>query len=50
MDDMILAGADCKDCKYFEDSSSNKITCNARDKEYYYGQCIVCNYKEVVKE
>ena len=49
--DMILAGTDCEDCKYFRDNKNNKIICEARNKEYYYGQCIAaCDDKEVVKE
>lgn len=50
MDDIILAGTDCEDCVYFKDNKNNKITCEARNKEYYYGQCIACDDKKVVKE
>ena len=48
--EMIIAGTDCKGCKYLEDSeSNNKITCKIRGKQYYYGQCIPCEDKEKEK-
>lgn len=48
-DNMILAGTDCQDCRYFKDNNNNKITCSARNKQYYYGQYIHCDNKEVEK-
>lgn len=44
-EDMIIAGDDCEDCIYFVDTSevNHKITCGARNKQYYYGQCIPCD-------
>ena len=48
-DDMIIVGTDCEGCKYFVDNKNNKVTCNARNKQYYYGQCIMCDDKEDYK-
>lgn len=49
--DMIIAGSDCEDCRYFEDISdiNHKIICKAKDKQYYYGQCITCDCKDKKK-
>ncbi len=51
---MIIAGADCKDCVYStindRDVSRIKVVCGAKGKEYYYGQCIPCDFKEVKKK
>lgn len=47
--EMIIAGADCKGCMFLEDNteSTNKITCKAKNKKYYYGQCIPCDDKRL---
>lgn len=45
-EDMIIVGAECKGCKYFVDSNNNKVKCEARNKIYYYGQCIPCEDRE----
>jgi len=46
---MIIAGDDCKDCKYatVDDTDVARVIvyCDARDKKYYYGQCIPCEDK-----
>ena len=35
-DDVIIAGADCKGCKYFDDNIiNNTIICEAKNKKYY---------------
>lgn len=46
--EIIIAGADCEGCIYLVDTSetNHKIICTARDKKYYYGQCIPCDSKE----
>ena len=51
---MILAGKDCADCVYSvfyhrvlpDGTSRDKSYCFARNKEYFYGQCIPCEDKE----
>lgn len=47
---MIIVGAECKDCKHFKDNNNNKVTCLARNKTYYYGACIPCDDKEKVNK
>lgn len=47
---MIIAGKDCEDCNNCvflnEDSKRNiKVFCRAKEREYYYGQCIPCEFK-----
>lgn len=46
--EMIIAGVDCEGCTYYKDNEdiNHKIICKARDKQYYYGQCIICEEKE----
>ncbi len=50
-EDMIIAGSECEGCVYLVDTAdvNHKIICRARDKQYYYGQCIVCDDKKVNK-
>lgn len=48
--EMIIVGADCVGCKYYKDKDNHKITCKARNKDYYYGQCIPCEDKEEGEE
>lgn len=47
-DEMIIAGADCEGCVYLVDTTdaNHKIICRARDRQYYYGQCIPCDDKK----
>ena len=48
---MIIVGAECKDCKHFKNSNNNnKVICLARNKTYYYGQCVPCDDKEKIKK
>lgn len=47
---MIITGAECKDCIHYAKASTVKIKCLARDREYYYGQCIPCEDKEKFDE
>ncbi len=53
MADMIIAS----ECEQYihsaineEDKSKIKIYCKVKDKTYYWGQCIPCEYKEIKKE
>lgn len=49
MADMIIT-SECEQCIHSiineEDKSRIKIYCNIKDKTYYWGQCIPCDYKE----
>lgn len=45
-ENMIIVGDDCKGCKYFKDNNNNKVTCEARNKTYYYGQYVPCENRE----
>jgi len=53
MADMILT-SECEQCIHSiiceEDKAKIKIYCNVKDKTYYWGQCIPCEYKEKRKE
>ncbi len=46
---MIIAGQDCSNCQYAmiddTDKARVRVHCDARDKQYYYGQCIPCEDK-----
>ena len=52
--DRIIAGEKCEHCFYgtmWDDGKDAKIYCEARNKEYTYGQFVPCNdYKEYRKE
>lgn len=43
---MIIVGVDCMDCIYSSVDDSNKarikVYCNAREKQYWWGQNIQC--------
>lgn len=46
MSKMIICGRDCEDCvnaQFVEDRKSLKVFCEARNKEYYYGQRVPCD-------
>ena len=49
MADMIIT-SECEKCSQSiindEDKAKVTIYCRARDKTYYWGQCIPCDYKE----
>ena len=52
---MIIIGKECEDCKFatIDESDKGRITvyCVARDKTYYWGQCIPCEDKlRIIKE
>lgn len=53
---MIIVGQDCLDCQYATidetDKARVRVHCDARDKQYYYGQCIPCEdkVKQIIKE
>lgn len=52
--DRIIAGEKCEHCFYgtpWDDGMTAKIYCEARNKDYVYGQFVPCNdYKEYKKE
>ena len=43
---MIIVGKKCENCQYSDIDDTNKamiiVHCRARDKNYYWGQCIPC--------
>lgn len=47
--DMIIT-SECEQCTHStldeSDKSKLKIYCQIKDKTYYWGQCIPCDYKE----
>lgn len=53
MADMIIT-SECEYCIHSvineEDKARVKIYCKMKNKTYYYGQCIPCDYKEIKKE
>lgn len=52
MADMIVT-SECEKCIHSvldeSDKSKVKIYCKVKDKVYYWGQCIPCDYKEFKK-
>lgn len=47
---MVVAGSDCEMCVYCAlNEDPYKITCQARDKEYYYGQRVPCEDRKTYK-
>ncbi len=52
MADMIIT-SECEQCIHSTINEENKarikIYCSMKDKTYYWGQCIPCDYKEVKK-
>lgn len=51
MANMIIAGKECEDCIYSTINESNKakimVSCSIKNKEYIWGMCIPCEYREV---
>ena len=47
---IIIAGKDCENCVYASidetDKSRIRVYCDARDKQYYWGQNIQCDDKK----
>ena len=52
MANMILT-SECEKCSQAiindEDKARVKVYCSVKDKTYYWGQCIPCDYKETKK-
>lgn len=48
--DMLIAGADCEDCRFCYSENKNMVFCSVRNKKYYYGQYVPCTYKEQSQE
>lgn len=46
----MIITSECEQCIYStindEDKARVKIYCKVKDKTYYWGQCIPCDYKE----
>lgn len=53
MADMIIAGEECEECIHSVIDETDKakiiVKCNVKDKEYIWGMCIPCEYREVKK-
>lgn len=52
---MIIAGKECENCcncTFINEESKRdiKVFCRAKEKEYFYGQCIPCEFKKEKKE
>ncbi len=47
---LLVAGIDCDNCVYVHDINKNKISCELKDREYYIGQYVPCDKKEVINE
>lgn len=49
----MIITSECENCIYStiydEDKARIKVHCNIKDKTYYYGQCIPCEFKEARK-
>lgn len=49
----IIITSQCESCKYSAIDDSNKarikVICNYKNKTYYYGACIPCDYYEKKK-
>lgn len=47
----MIITSECENCTYSiindMDRSKVKVYCKIKDKTYYYGQCIPCEYKEI---
>ena len=52
MANMIIT-SECEQCIHSTineaDKSKVKVYCNLKDKTYYWGQCIPCDYREIRK-
>lgn len=49
MSKMIICGKECEDCvnaQFFENKKIIKVFCEAKNKEYYYGQRVPCESYE----
>lgn len=50
----IIITSQCESCKYGTIDDSNKarikVICNYKNKTYYYGACIPCDYYEKRKD
>ncbi|MFG6322642.1 MAG: hypothetical protein K1W41_14525 [Lachnospiraceae bacterium] len=53
MADMILT-SECEQCIHSvineENKARVKVYCSVKDKTYFWGQCIPCDYKEIKKK
>ena len=53
MANMIIT-SECEQCIHStindKDKSRVKIYCGVKDKTYYWGQCIPCEYRDITKK
>lgn len=49
----MIITSECEKCIHSAIDDTNKakikIYCNVKDKTYYFGQCVPCEYKEEIK-
>lgn len=50
----MIITSECEECNHglIDDTDKARVTvyCKMKDKTYYWGQCIPCEYKEKSKE
>lgn len=50
----MIITSECEKCIHSRldetDKSKIRVYCGIKDKSYYYGQCIPCEYKEMKSE
>ena len=49
----MIITSECEQCIHSaineEDKARVKVYCSVKDKTYFWGQCIPCDYKEIKK-
>jgi len=50
----MIITSECEKCIHSSINETNKarikIYCHIKNKTYYWGQCIPCDYKEIIRE
>lgn len=49
----VIITSECEHCVYgecFKVGRIEKIRCSYKEREYYYGQCVPCEHKQIRKE
>lgn len=49
----MIITSECEDCSHSKidetDKAKIKVYCDIKNKTYYFGQCIPCEHKEIIK-
>lgn len=49
----MIITSECENCIYstvdYSEKAKVMVYCRYKDKTYYWGQCVPCDYKETVK-